>query len=108
MIQGLLNILNWHPLYLAGLTFGLVMLFVFGLAYLRHRPKKQSLRWFYQALMVASLVTSITLGLDYLYQNNVVQLKDHTLNTLQKQQQKAQTRQAKNDTTSRDQIAKMV
>ncbi|WP_029510372.1 class A sortase [Leuconostoc lactis] len=108
MIQGLLNILNWHPLYLAGLTFGLVMLLVFGLAYLRHRPKKQYLRWFYQALMMASLVTSITLGLDYLYQNNVGQLKDHTLNTLQKQRQKAQARQAKNDTTSRDQIAKMV
>lgn len=39
MIQGLLNILNWHPLSLAGLTFGLVILLVFELTYLRHRSK---------------------------------------------------------------------
>ena len=49
--------------------------------------------------MIASLATSVTLGLSYLYQNNIGQLKDHTLNTLQKQRQDAQTRQAQRDTT---------
>lgn len=108
MIEGLLTLLNWQPIALAGLTFGLVLLIVFGLTYLRHRHQKPTLRWLYQALMIASLATSVTLGLSYLYQNNIGQLKDHTLNTLQKQRQNAQTRQAQRDTTSRQEIAKMV